>query len=206
MTTVDSTARDPGCTCGAAEFGPQAAHKEHCYIMLAKDAEAVTDAPVRDLAQEAVAAANAASNAASNPAAAPTAQPAPQPPRQAGERRAVTDPGAETDFCKIRFVPGLPEPLIEAWGTEGRPSIVQAGNITGKLLNVREVDTNFGLGTALDIKLSSRYPDLNDLVVGCFASSMLHRLIRQVRVGSNIEIVRIPDPGRTHVYEVYVLD
>ena len=43
---------DPnGCTCGAAEFGrPDVPHKEvHCYISLAKDAEAVVDAPVRDL-------------------------------------------------------------------------------------------------------------------------------------------------------------
>ena len=45
MTTV----QDPGCTCGAAEFGPDVPHKEVCYISLAKDAEAVVGAPVRDL-------------------------------------------------------------------------------------------------------------------------------------------------------------
>ena len=44
-----TTAQDPGCTCGAAEFGPDVPHKEVCYISLAKDAEAVTDAPVRQV-------------------------------------------------------------------------------------------------------------------------------------------------------------
>ena len=175
MVTVDSTARDPGCTCGAAEFGPDVPHKEVCYISLAKDAEAVTDAPVRYLSQP-------------------------------GERRALVDPGPETEFCKLRFVPGLPEPLIEAYGSEGKPSIIQAGSISGKLVGVRDMDTNYGPGTAFDLEIRSDNPELNGVVAGSFASSMLKRLIQLVRIGTNIEIVRIPSVERWHVYAVYVLD
>ena len=49
-----TTAINPGCTCGAANFGPGAAHMENCYISLAKEAEAVQGVPVRDLGHEAV--------------------------------------------------------------------------------------------------------------------------------------------------------
>ena len=199
-----TTAIDPGCTCGAANFGPGAAHMENCYISLAKDAEAVQGVPVRDLAQE-----------AANPTLQRMGQQPGNPPAPADDlyapapvrgRRALTDPGPETEFCKIRFVPGLPTALIESYNTEGKPSIIQAGRIEGKLLNVREVDTNYGVGTAIDLELASTNQELHKLVVGCFASSMLARLVKQVRIGAFIEIVRIPSAERWHVYEVYVLD
>ena len=170
-----TTAQNPGCTCGAAEFGPDVPHKEVCYISLAKDAEAVTDAPVRDLGGT-------------------------------GRRQAVNDPGPETEFCKIRFVPGLPTPNVEAYNPDGKPSIIQAGAIAGKLIGVRDMDTNYGPGTAFDLEIQSDNPELNGVVAGSFASSMLKRMIQQVRIGSNIEIVRIPSVERWHVYEVYVLD
>ena len=173
-----TTAQNPGCTCGAAEFGLDVPHKEVCYISLAKDAEAVADAPMRDL-----------SASQSN-----------------GQRRAIADPGPETEFCKIRFVPGLENLAIEAYNTEGKPSIIQAGRISGKLIGVRDMDTNYGPGTAFDLEIRSDNPELNGVVAGSFASSMLKRMIQQVRIGSNIEIVRIPSAERWHVYEVYVLD
>ena len=40
-----TTAINPGCTCGAANFGPGAAHMENCYISLAKEADAVQGVP-----------------------------------------------------------------------------------------------------------------------------------------------------------------
>ena len=196
MPANEQTPDDAHCSCGAAEVqakGFDVPHKTECYIELAKDAEAVVDAPVRDLGRE------QQTITANDVATVSAAQ-------LTGQRRALVDPGPETEFCKIRFVPGLPTPMIEAYNTEGKPSIVQVGRITGKLLNVREVDTNYGIGTALDLELSDPNNELNKLVVGCFASSMLARLIKQVRVGSTIEIARIPSVERWHVYEVYVLD
>ena len=187
-----TTAINPGCTCGAANFGPGAAHLENCYVMLAKEAEAVQGVPVQQVGSNPV-----------NPPAPADDLYAPAPIRG---RRALVDPGPETEFCKIRFVPGLPTPLIEAYNTDGKPSIVQCGRISGKLLNVREVDTNYGVGTAIDLELNDPNNELNKLVVGCFASSMLARLIKMVHVGTYIEIVRIPSAERWHVYEVYVLD
>ena len=115
---------------------------------------------------------------------------------QPGERRALVDPGAETEFCKIRFVPGLEHPAIESYNTDGKPSIIQAGRISGKLIGVREIDTNYGPGTAFDLKIQSDNPQLHDVIAGCFASSMLKRLIQQVRIGSNIEIARVPSTDR----------
>ena len=44
-----TTAINPGCTCGAANFGPGAAHMEGCYVLLLKEAEAVQGVPVVDL-------------------------------------------------------------------------------------------------------------------------------------------------------------
>ena len=44
-----STAINPGCTCGAANFGPGAAHMENCYISLAKEADAVQGVPVQQV-------------------------------------------------------------------------------------------------------------------------------------------------------------
>ena len=208
-----TTAINPGCTCGAAEasikFEMQVDHQVHCYISLAKEAEAVQGVPVQQVGSNPV-----------NPPAPADELYAPEPVNQTitlpsanvpaqppiGGRRALVDPGPETEFCKIRFVPGLPTPLIEAYGSEGKPSIVQCGRISGKLLNVREVDTNYGVGTAIDLELNDPNNELNRLVVGCFASSMLARLIKMVHVGTYIEIVRVPSAEKYHVYEVYVLD
>ena len=208
-----TTASNPGCTCGAHNFGPGAAHLENCYISLAKEAEAVQGVPVRDLGREkqtitandvaTVSAAQMAGQQPVNPPAPADDLYVPEPQRR---RQAVADPGPETEFCKIRFVPGLPETLIETYNTDGKPSIIQAGRVVGELVNVREIDTNYGPGTALDIKLKHENPEINGIVAGCFASSMLRRMIQKVRVGSNIEIIRIPSVERWHVYEVYVLD
>ena len=207
-----TTAINPGCTCGAHNFGPGAAHLENCYVMLAKEAEAVQGVPVRDLSQEAVqiAAAKAIAKTNAEMSGQPVNPPAPAddlyPPEPQRRRQAVADPGPETEFCKIRFVPGLPETLIETYNTDGKPSIIQSGRVVGQLINVREIDTNYGPGTALDIKLQDANPEINGIVAGCFASSMLRRMIQKVRVGSNIEIIRVPSVERWHVYEVYVLD
>ena len=91
-----TTAINPGCTCGAANFGPGAAHMENCYISLAKEADAVQGVPVRDLAQEAVQI--AAAQQPVNPPAPADELYAPEPQRR---RQAVADPGPETEFCKI---------------------------------------------------------------------------------------------------------
>ena len=181
MTTNGQTVENPECSCPSAAAiaaGFDVPHAVHCYISLAKDAEAVTDAPVRDLSTS----------------------------QQNGQRRVLTDPGPETEFCKIRFVPGMENPAIEAYNTDGKPSIIQAGRISGKLIGVREIDTNYGPGTALDLQIQSDNPELSGVVAGSFASSMLKRLIQQVRIGSMIEIVRLRSTDRKHVYEVYVLD
>ena len=191
-----TTAIDPGCTCGAAEasikFEMQVDHQVHCYISLKKEADAVEGVQVRQVGSQ------------------PVNQPAPADelyaPATASRRQAVNDPGPETEFCKIRFVPGLPHTLIETYNTDGKPSIIQAGRVVGQLINVREIDTSYGPGTALDIKLQDENPEINGIVAGCFASSMLRRMIQKVRVGSNIEIIRIPSVERWHVYEVYILD
>ena len=44
-----TTAINPGCTCGAANFGPGAAHMGNCYISLAKEADAVQGVPVQQV-------------------------------------------------------------------------------------------------------------------------------------------------------------
>ena len=208
-----TTATNPGCTCGAYNFGPGAAHMENCYISLAKEAEAVEGVPVRDLAQEAVQRAVATIAAAGQPVRQPVNPSAPADdlyapePRPQRRRTAVPlPPASEMEYTRIDWVEGLPVAQITELHATGVPAMIKAGTIIGKLTNTRDFEGQNGMMYFGDITIESENPELHGIGASFTMPTILKALMDQVALDSNVEIVRKGKIGKAFGFEVYVLD
>ena len=171
-----TTAQDPGCTCGAAEFGPDVPHKEVCYISLAKDAEAVQGAPVRDLGAS-------------------------------GRKRTQVPlpPAEEMEYSRIEWVEGLHPNIVEVQ-TDGTPALIKTGSIIGKFDNRRSFEGQNGLMYFGDLTIQAPGTEIDDIGVSFSMPTILRKLLENVALGTNIEIIRKGKIGKAFGFEVYVLD
>ena len=191
-----TTATNPGCTCGAHNFGPGAAHMENCYISLAKEAEAVEGVPVRQVGTQPV-----------NPPAPADELYAPAEPALQRRRTAVPlPPASEMEYSRIEWVEGLPVAQITEIYATGVPAMIKTGTIIGKLTNKRDFEGSNGLMYFGDITIESENPDLNGVGASFTMPTILKALMDQVPLDSNVEIVRKGKIGKAFGFEVYVLD
>ena len=208
-----TTAINPGCTCGAAEasikFEMQVDHQVHCYISLAKEAEAVTDVPVRQVG----------SNPVNPPAPAdelyapapvnqtitlPSANVPAQPP--ARKRTAVPlPPATEMEYTNIEWVEGLATQITEVHAS-GVPHMIKTGTITGKLTNIRPHDGKNGLMYFGDIIIEWPGTELDGIGASFSTPTILKALLDAVPLDSSVEIIRKGKIGKAFGFEVYVLD
>ena len=193
-----TTAINPGCTCGAANFGPGAAHMEGCYVLLLKEAEAVTDAPVRQVGTQPV-----------NPSAPADELYAPEPTTQRRRTKVEPPPLEDQEYTNIMFIPNMRAVEIDAYHPTGLPTIVRAGTLTGELVNRREHEGKKGLMWFCDLKIESKDSHLNGVEGSFIMGTILKQLLENVPLGTTVEISRKSDGGsngKLHMYEVYVLD
>ena len=195
-----TTAINPGCTCGAAEasikFEMQVDHQVHCYISLAKEAEAVQGVPVRQVGSNPV-----------NPPAPADELYAPAEPAPQRRRTAVPlPPASEMEYSRIDWVEGLPVPQITEIYATGVPAMIKTGTIIGKLTNKRDFEGANGLMYFGDITIESENPDLNGVGASFSMPTILKSLMDQVPLDSNVEIVRKGKIGKAFGFEVYILD
>ena len=204
-----TTASNPGCTCGAANFGPGAAHLENCYISLAKEAEAVEGVPVQQVG----------SNPVNPPAPAddlyapepvnqtitlPSANVPAQPP--ARKRTAVPlPPASEMDYTNIEWVEGLAAQITEIHA-DGTPAMIKTGSMIGKLTNRREHDGKNGLMYFGDITIEWPETELDGVGASFIMPTILKALLDKVVLDSSVEIIRKGKVGKAFGFEVYVLD
>ena len=193
-------ATNPGCTCGAANFGPGAAHMENCYVSLAADAEAVQGVPVRQVGSQPVQPTNPPAPA--DVLYAPEPEPAPQRRRQA----VPLPPASEMEYTRIDWVEGLPVAQITELHATGVPAMIKAGTIIGKLTNTREWPAENGKMYFGDITIESENPELNGIGASFTMPTILKALIDQVKLDSTVEIIRKGKIGKAFGFEVYVLD
>ena len=190
-----TTASNPGCTCGAHSFGPGAAHLEHCYISLAKEAEAVQGVPVRQVGNNPV-----------NPPAPADDLYASEPTPQRRRTAVPLPPASEMEYSRIEWVEGLPAPQITEIYATGVPAMIKTGTIIGKLTNKRDFEGANGLMYFGDITIESENPDLNGVGASFSMPTILKALMDQVALDSNVEIVRKGKIGKAFGFEVYILD
>ena len=183
MTTNGRTVTDPTCSCGANAViaqGFDVPHKTECYIELAKDAEAVQDAPVRDLG-------------------------ASQPTGQRKRTQVPLPPAEEMEYTRIEWVEGLNPQITELHAT-GVPHIIKTGSMTGKFDNKRSHEGQNGLMYFGDMTIQSDWPEIHDLGASFSMPTILRKLLENVPLGTDIEIIRKGKVGNAFGFEVYVLD
>ena len=192
-----TTAINPGCTCGAANFGPGAAHMENCYISLAKEADAVQGVPVQQVGSNPV-----------NPPAPADDLYAPAAAIVNERRRTAVPlpPASEMEYTRIDWVEGLPVAQITELHATGVPAMIKAGTIIGKLTNKRDFEGQNGRMYFGDITIESENPELHGIGASFAMPSILKALMDQVALDSNVEIVRKGKIGKAFGFEVYVLD
>ena len=204
-----TTAINPGCTCGAHNFGPGAAHLENCYISLAKEAEAVQGVPVQQVG----------SNPVNPPAPAddlyapapvnqtitlPSANVPVEPP--ARKRTAVPLPPApEMEYTHIEWVEGLATQITEVYAS-GVPAMIKTGTMTGKLTNIRPHDGKNGLMHFGDITIEWPGTELDGIGASFSVPTVLKALLDTVPLDSSVEIIRKGKIGKAFGFEVYLLD
>ena len=142
----------------------------------------------------------------------------PQPPQtgsQGQQRRKVEDTGGSA-FLNLKFQYGVPIQVVE-FHESGGAAAIGAGSVIGTLVDYRVVphetygdcgyaDLEIRAGEFTGVRVSFRCgtpPNPSDTRA---PSSMLARLIPQVRRGELIEITRERDRGRAHVYTVEVIE
>ena len=144
----------------------------------------------------------------------------PQPPQNASQgqqRRKVEDTGGGGPaFLNLKFQYGVPLRAVE-FHDSGEAAAIEAGSVIGTLVDYRVVphetygdcgyaDLEIRAGEYAGLRVSFRCgtpPNPSDTRA---PSSMLARLIPQVRAGELIEITRERDRGRAHVYTVEVIE
>ena len=199
-----TTAINPGCTCGAHNFGPGAVHLENCYISLAKEAEAVQGVPVRQVGS--IANGHGGIRQPENPPAPADELYAPEPPPQRRRTAVPLPPASEMEYSRIEWVEGLPVAQITEIYATGVPAMIKTGTIIGKLTNKRDFEGANGLMYFGDITIESENPDLNGVGASFSMPTILKALMDQVALDSNVEIVRKGKIGKAFGFEVYVLD
>ena len=210
-----TTAINPGCTCGAANFGPGAAHMENCYVMLAKEAEAVQGVPVRDLGREqqtitandvaTVSAVQLAGQQPVNPPAPADDLYAPEPAPQRRRTAVPLPPASEMEYTNIEWVEGLAAQITEIH-VDGTPGMIKTGSMIGKLTNIRPHDGKNGLMHFGDITIEWPGTELDGVGASFIMPTILKALLDKVPLNSNVEIIRKGKIGKAFGFEVYVLD
>ena len=230
-----TTAINPGCTCGAHNFGPGAAHVEGCYILLLKEAEAVEGVPVRDLAreQQTITANDVATVSAAHLAGQqPVNPPAPADDLYAPaerQRTTYTNNGLATsgDFPpKLTFTIAPPQlitsirlhgsnntlnaPLTPSeYDTEGKPTKYATPAARFRLDGRGEAQGHDGPFPVFHVTLINQDGGLNGLAMDISTGGAnLVGPLAAMPIGGTFDVVRTPNVsgGRANWYEIYQVD
>ena len=209
-----TTAINPGCTCGAANFGPGAAHVEGCYVLLLKEAEAVQGVPVQQVG--------------SNPVNPPAPADELYPPAER-QRTTYTNNGLATsgDFPpKLTFSIAAPDLIMgvrlhgsnntlntilipSELNVEGKPTKYETPAARFRLDDRGEAQGHDGPFPVFHITLINQNGEFNgkqmDISTG---GANLVGPLATMPIGGTFDVVRTPNVsgGRANWYEIYQVD